>query len=628
MASPPTLDGKVAEGEYRDAIHFKGLVDAQTGAVAAEGGDFCLGYDEQFIYFAARLADRQPRAIQSTEYRTNVSLRGDDSVTLSLDTFGNLGDFNQFTMNSRGATNIQIAGGRAAKREWLGAIESKGRVTAEGWEVEARIPWSIMRLPGKGPHDLRFNVFRDHRRLLRTFAWVQTWNGHVENNGRWRSVDVPAAKLPAVQALPYFYGGADEKTGLVANAGLDLRYPLTHDLDFVGTINPDFRNVERGILSLDFSYFERLADETRPFFLEGGRFFGSGGDFGAASIFNSQRIGNFDAGAKVFGKLDPKTDIGVLATADLGNNDAVVARMYRQLGSRRGWSAQYAGGGTNGERNDAVLGSYGVGYGKWDFSGQVAATHDSEVGDGHNAFLTGNWSQNQTFAYGSYTETTRNFLPRLGFAPETDLRGFDTYFGHTVTLQHGPFLNYNVQGGVTYQRSYDLEKSFHEGASIGPRLVWRDGTRIGTNVSWNRFFGGTDDQRYSIYLDRPLNNPFRHWYLNGTTGEVAGSAYRNLGAGVAYRPVKSLQLNGSFQRTTYLGDTLDQTIVSANYDLDQYHSIGGRTVVSPDGTNWYLSFRQAGNRGAEYYLILGDPNATEFRSSVILKAVFPFALKT
>jgi len=628
FAAPPILDGKVTEGEYKEAIHFNGMVDAENGTVAAEGGNFFLGYDEKFIYFAARLVDRKPSAIQSTEFRTNVSLYGDDSVSLSLDTFGNLGDFNRFTMNSRGATNIQIAGGRAAKREWLGDIESKGRITADGWEAEARIPWSIMRLPGKGPHDLRFNVFRDHRRLLRTFAWVRTWNGHVEDHGRWRSVEVPAAKLPAVQALPYLYGGADEKTGLVANAGLDLRYPLTHDLDFVGTINPDFRNVERGVLSLDFSYFERLANETRPFFLEGGQFFRGGDDFGAPSIFNSQRIGNFDGGGKVFGKLDPRTDIGVLATADLGHNDAVVARLSRQIGARRGWSAMYAGGGAEGERNDSVMGSYGAGYGKWDFNGQVAATQDAEVGDGHSAFLTGTWSENQSFVYGSYTETTGNFLPRLGFTPETDLRGFDLYSGHTVQLKHGPFLNYNVQGGLTYQRSYDMEKSFHEGASIGPRLVWRDGTRIGTNLSWNRFFGGFDDQRYSIYLDRPLNNPYRHWFVSYTRGQVAGSDYRNLGVGIAYRPVKTLQLNGSFQRTTYLDETFDQTIVSANYDLDQYHSIGGRTVVSPNGTNWYLSFRQAGNRGAEYYLIVGDPNAPEFRSSVILKAVFPFSLRT
>jgi hypothetical protein len=49
--------------------------------------------------------------------------------------------------------------------------------------------------------------------------------------------------------------------------------------------------------------------------------------------------------------------------------------------------------------------------------------------------------------------------------------------------------------------------------------------------------------------------------------------------------------------------------------------------VSPGGTNWYLSFRQSGNRGAEYYLILGDPNAVSFRTSLILKAVFPFSLK-
>ena len=182
-------------------------MDPNTGGAAPEGGTFFLGYDAKYVYFAAKLVDKQPKTIQATEFRTNVSLRGNDTVSLSLDPFGKLSDFSTFTMNARGATNLDIAGGRAAKREWLGDFAAKGRVTPQGWEIEARIPWSVLRLPGKGAHDLRFNVYRDFRRLQRSYAWAQTSNGLVQNYGRWKAVDLPAAPAPTLQLLPYVYGG-------------------------------------------------------------------------------------------------------------------------------------------------------------------------------------------------------------------------------------------------------------------------------------------------------------------------------------------------------------------------------------------------------------------------------------
>ena len=624
LAVPPTLDGKVEEAEYRDAVHFDGLVDEATGGQAPEGGRFVLGYDAKYVYFAAVLVDAQPSTIQSTEFRTNVSLEGNDTVGLSLDPFGRFSDFSSFTMNSRGATSLDIAGGRAAKREWLGDFAAKGRITDRGWEVEARIPWSVLRLPGKGPHDLRFNVFRNHRRLQRTYVWAQTSNGLVQNYGRWKAVELPAAQAPMLMALPYVYGGLDAKKGLIANSGVDLRYPLTPDLDLVGTINPDFRNVERGILSLDFSYFERLADETRPFFLEGNGYFGT---YDSAGIFRSQRIGNFDLGAKSFGKLDPATTMGVLATEDFGHEDAVVARVRRQVDPRTSWLAQYAGGGDGGRRNDAVAGQFDKGVGSWEYGGSLAATQDASDGFGHKATLRAEYGHDRSYASLRYSEITRDFEPRLGFAPEKDLRGFTSYLSQHWTAPKKGLLDYNTEGYFAYQRSYDLAKPFHEEAGFFPGVTFKDGLHIGLNIDWSRYFGGSSDQTYGVYVRRPDGDPYRYWSVGYEAGTRDGQAYHNANLGLAYRPLPTLQLNASLQQTLYTGDTKTQTLLSANYDLDPYHSVGGRTVQGPGVSNFYVSFRQSGNRGNEYYLILGDPNAQHFRASLILKAVFPVSAR-
>jgi len=48
-------------------------------------------------------------------------------------------------------------------------------------------------------------------------------------------------------------------------------------------------------------------------------------------------------------------------------------------------------------------------------------------------------------------------------------------------------------------------------------------------------------------------------------------------------------------------------------------------VVWQDGhTNAYLAYRNAGFAGTEWYVIVGDPNAMEWRSRLAAKIVWTF----
>jgi hypothetical protein len=67
----------------------------------------------------------------------------------------------------------------------------------------------------------------------------------------------------------------------------------------------------------------------------------------------------------------------------------------------------------------------------------------------------------------------------------------------------------------------------------------------------------------------------------------------------------------------------DQTVLTFNWELDKYRSFGGRVVGEDDKWNWFASYSMRGNLGAEYFLIIGDPNAESFQKTVILKAVVP-----
>lgn len=621
VTTPPKIDGVLEDAEWASIPNFEGLVDQVTGQPTKETGKFWLGYDDKFIYFAAKLVDSQPSQIEATEYRTNVSLNGDDFVSLSLDPFNTYNSFNSFSINPKGATNIQIAGGRAAKREWLGEFIARARITDTGWEVEARIPWDVMRLPSAGTKDLTFNVGRSHRRLQKGYLWAYTAGGRVENFGVWSGVDVPAVKSNSLKLLPYTYLGYDEDK-VLSNSGIDARISITDQLEAVGSINPDFRNIENQILSLDFSYFERLAGESRPFFLEGSQFFSTSRD---APIFTSQRIQKFDAGLKLYGKLTPKTDIGIISTTDFDEDNALVARANIQTGSRRSLTAAVADYHKDNVSNTASFLSYSHSIDRLTLFGQMANSRDDIEGTGHRyntGFVYGDGVMNGSL---EYIEISPKYRTRLGYVPERGLKGLVGSLGVTKPM------NWHKVIEAGYSVSFESLKDFngkHYRTSMGldTTTTLKDGTDIDLSYSAQDFLG-YNDQIFDISIEKPRGNPYRRWEAGYTFGKIAGQTYRSERLSLSYRPLKQFQLNSYLQHLRLGHEDSEQYILSGVYDIGNDQSINGRLVSSRGDTNFYVAFRRSGNRGAEYFLILGDPNARSFRTSITLKVSIPFELK-
>ena len=138
-------------------------------------------------------------------------------------------------------------------------------------------------------------------------------------------------------------------------------------------------------------------------------------------------------------------------------------------------------------------------------------------------------------------------------------------------------------------------------------------------------FGPYHYEIYSANLSLPRNDPYRGWTLSHVTGYIADERYNSTTLAVRYRPIKRLQLGARYQKVDHFAER-DQTIVSANWEMDKYQSIGGRLVAQDGDVNWFVSYSRRGNLGAEYFLIVGDPNTDTFQSSVILKVSIPLAI--
>jgi hypothetical protein len=616
MVTPPTIDGTIDPAEWKDCTRMEGLYDANDHSICPENAHFWLGYDDKYIYFAAKLFDSQPSAIKMTEYRTNVSLQGDDFVQLDVDTYGTMSDWNHFYINPRGATNIEIAGGRAAKREWVGDFTAKTRIVADGWEAEARIPWQLMKLPSAGKRDVRFDFDRRIARLNRYYDWTKITGNDMSGTGKWVGVEVPKAETEKIlQLLPYSYSGYDPR-GVVANSGVDVKFPITDQINLVGTVNPDFRNIENDILSIDFSRFERLAGESRPFFQEGNQYYGS-------ALIATQRIQAFDAGLNVYGKFTDQLAVGVLNTTDFGNQNAFGTTMQYTLDAKSNLRLSHTSLDSDEFKNRGYLMAYNTQVSNTSVFLRGMSTQDATAGRGEERVVNLNYSKNGLNVNGGYETASPKFLPRLGFMPEVDYKGFSGSIGWNRLFKTGAIAEIFMGTYGSVYDHYDGD-DYRHGQGGDFAIAFRNGTRIGMNADISQF-EGVNDQTFTTSLTHPRGDPYRFFRVNYTWGEIEHQPYENIGLSVAYRPTQKLQFNLGTQFVDHF-EKNKQIILSGSLDLGNDKSISGRIVRGNKDTNAYIALRRSGNTGAEYFLILGDPNATKFRSSLVLKLTYPLQM--
>ncbi len=618
--SPPRIDGVIDAGEYPDAARREGFWDMGTAIASDEVAEFWLTSDAQFLYFAVRVRT-DPTRIVDDEYRQNVSLGSNDNMRLMVDVFGTGRSANVFAVNARGATSIFLSGGRAAKTEWLGEFEASGRKTETGWQAEAKIPWSTMALPSAGPRDLLFNVLWYRSNKSNTYEWKPA-RGDFRNSAKWAGVPVPSVeRVREIKVLPYAVTGIDEDGGLVADTGFDFKTALGSDLEFVGTVNPDFRNVEQGVLSLDFSYFERLVDDARPFFQEGAEYRSTGFD---QRLFASQRIDRIDGGVNVYGNLGGKTQVGFLGVTDVGNQTATTLAVNQALTAKDSVAFAHVANRQRDRNSDAFQLNFdrSIPGGTLYFNSQLTEDQVRKTG---TRLSTGVWKGEGGWGRSlEYNQVTRSFFPRIGFSPERDLRGVRGSVNREVQPKSGPILTHFLSFDALYYDRFNGDPYRRE-FEIDGFVGLRSGHFVSADINWSRFEDSADRQ-IDVTIGWPSSNPYRRWRLGYTAAQFDGSAYDEVSLSAAYRPINQLQLNASSQFVRFRGFRR-QHVLSFNWDTGRFEAIGGRVVNRGDDWNWYASYRLSGRRGNEVFLILGDPNSRTFTRQLLVKVLVPVSVR-
>ncbi|MDQ2986212.1 MAG: hypothetical protein M3R13_05755 [Armatimonadota bacterium] len=625
MAAPPTIDGTVNAAEWETAFAGEGFVEQNTGTVSKYPTKFYAGYDDKNLYFAFICTDPNPSEIKMTEYRRQGNVEADDRIVMLVNPYGNVhgNEYSEFEFNARGGNNAELAGGRADKVEWQGEWETVGRMTPTGYEIEVRIPWKILYPPsGKRRVIINFGryVARDSESSVFSNIGPQE---QMEKNAVWIDVEIPQVKTQnVIQALPFVITGLEDE-GFKFKTGVDFRYLPTSQITTLGTINPDFENIEGALLGVEFSRFERLAEERRPFFVEGSQYFGLGGM--SAQLFSPQRIGPIDAGVKAFGVLPNELSFGTMITTRAGDENVGVVRLRKGFG-RSSVVAGYVWSQSHGLENHA-FGVQGNWQGpRWGAFALYNGTKDTQFGDANRVDFDVNYGDGKYFGGTGWQTIDENFFPRFGFAPRTGQKGISGHFGYEAEYRTGPLNSMFAIVEVVDKDRLDGKGVFMRGWDAVIEGQHRNGLEFEVFYVDFDFFDSSDSFG-GVWLAYPHQDPYHQIGAGFSVGTAEDEDYLEYGLNGRWRFPNRLTLSGSSQIVTFGNENFVQHVVGLSYELDKFRSIVGRAVITDDSANWYLSYRHSGNKGIEYFVILGDPNADEFRERLIIKLVAPVSFR-
>ena len=331
-----TIDGVLDEPAWREAAAIELAYEwlpgdnvappvETTALVTFDGANLLIGF---------RAHDPRPGRIRAHLMdRDQIdTLVQDDYVTVFVDTFNDQRRYFQFRVNPLGvqADALSSEVDRSEDWSWDMIWESRGRITADGYEVEIALPFNQLRFPNsQGPQTWGIDVGRSYPRSSRhqinasgrdrnQSCWVcqfQKITG-IEGLSPGRNVELdPTLTASRTDQLDSFPDGnllqGDEET----EAGLTVRWGITPNLSLTGTANPDFSQVEADAAQLDIN--ERFAlffPEKRPFFLEGVSYFNV-----LNRVVFTRTLVDPDWGLKLTGKRG-RNGLGFFAAEDAVNS--------------------------------------------------------------------------------------------------------------------------------------------------------------------------------------------------------------------------------------------------------------------------------------------------------------------
>ena len=653
---------------WRNALTLTGFYDFTTRQPARHATVVHMLYDDRNIYVAIQ-AEQQGVPITATQTVDHVGLSQDDRIVIQIDTSANGQRHYEFSSSPKGVHNEYSAENSRYAPAWT----SIGRILPSGdYNILMVIPLSNMRMQSSQLQRWRFNVIRVIAATNETYTWAfEPTQNSLDSELNWPVLDGmhisarTARSRPQADLYVLASGGSDHdlyqgsldnfQTHKTRPAGLDVTYPITNSLAFIGTVNPDFSNVEVDQTTIAPQEFQRNLTEYRPFFAQGARYVNTISNPSvngiAPSLFYTPAIGFFDSGEKVEGTIG-HSSIGALDVAGSGFHDDAFGYAYQD--SVGDFSAQIEGVKANHLSVDDN--TFGLAVSRSNLrSGERSTVSIAN----ENGTLVDHPGAAQSISAAELFQTQRwtaglvwndigpEFNPLDGLTPINDIRGFQpsvTYTGaagsgssvksYSLTAIADRFLDRRgavrdadvVTGtSVTFKNllsvsltsnSTELRSTRFNQTSLS--IGYRDGTPSPIDISYSTGLFGANaagDQLFTQQFAASLTRAVGTGYTVGF--DFGGTVER-----IAKLPALS-----SDSSPTLDSQWLRRLSLTRSFDKDTSLAIGLRTIngmggFGTPGANIAISFHRRFRNEDQLYIDYGTQAANQTLHRLILKYVF------
>jgi hypothetical protein len=295
-----TVDGTLQSPVWQQAALLTGFSEYQPvdGVPAEDSTQVLVWYSKDAIYFGIRAYELHgpPHATHANRDRID----GDDNVQLILSPFihshqalvfavnpygvqedGTITEGVRTTIGSTGMDNATGPDSTDLSPDFV--YESKGRLTAFGYQVEVRIPFRSLKFPAKSPQDWGINILRKVQHSGHSDTWYPTKlaaSSYLDEAGALTGLrDLDAGLVLDLNPIVTEKVIGNPTVGSPSGWGYDagrpqfggnVRWGITPNLLFNGTYRPDFAEVESDATQLVLDPRIGLQyPEKRPFFLDG-----------------------------------------------------------------------------------------------------------------------------------------------------------------------------------------------------------------------------------------------------------------------------------------------------------------------------------------------------------------------
>ena len=380
------IDGQLTEAVWAQAAVLSGFsryapVDGEPADNATE---VLVWYSPTAMHFGIR-ATAPAGSVRAT-LADRDRIQSDDHIIIFLSTYNDGRQAFVFGVNPLG---VQLDGalsegtrgsgggfsGLAQGRETPDlnpdyVFQSKGHVTATGYEVEIRIPFKSVRYQSAEQQDWGIHVTRVIPQQGIEDSWAPAKRegssflaqaGHLKSLTDLKRGLVLDLNPVGVSKLD----GEDTGRGWTYDAsrpefGMNVRWGITPNLTMNGTVNPDFSQVESDAGQFSFDPRQALFfPEKRPFFLDGIEQFAT-----PNNLIYTRRVVAPIAAAKVTGKITGRTNLAYLSAVDdqalsaTGENYPIfnILRVQQDVGTKSKAALVYTDR-IDGDRSNRVIGS-------------------------------------------------------------------------------------------------------------------------------------------------------------------------------------------------------------------------------------------------------------------------------